>query len=489
MMSIVRPDKYLMSVIREIRKLPCETEWVEFKKNASKPEEIGEYISALANSAALIGKVNGYMVWGIDNDSHEIIGTDFKPSIAKIGNEELENWLLRLLSPKVDFCFYTLDFDGLWVVLLEISAAFRHPVRFKSEEFIRVGSYKKKLKDHPEKERHLWRAFEQCPFERDVAAENVSAEEVLRLLNYPAYFDLVRLPLPENRVGILDALQSDGMIVESNTGDWNIINFGAVLFAKRLSEFSHLKRKPVRVIQYKGDSRIETIREQSSDQGYAVGYEDLIRAIMQLIPSHEVIGQAFRREITMFPELAIRELVANAMIHQDFNIRGTSIMVELFASRIEITNPGLPLVETERFLDHPPKSRNEAIASFMRRIGICEERGTGVDKIVSQIELCHLPAPRFETTAEHTRITLFERRQLKEMSQSERLQACYQHAALCHIDGKIMTNATLRERFGVDLKNSAVISRIISDAIHAGLIKRIEQKNKRKSRRYVPWWA
>lgn len=58
----------------------------------------------------------------------------------------------------------TLQIDGVVVILLEIGAAFRHPVQFKGEEFIRVGSYKKKLKDHPEKERGLWWVFDHLPF-------------------------------------------------------------------------------------------------------------------------------------------------------------------------------------------------------------------------------------------------------------------------------------------------------------------------------------
>ena len=141
----------------------------------------------------------------------------------------------------INFCFYTLDFEGLTVILLEVCAAFRHPVRFKSEEFIRIGSSKKKLKDLPEKERDLWRIFDQIPFEQEIAAENVSPEDVLRLLNYPAYFDLVKLPLPENRSGILNALKSEDMIVKSKSDSWDITNFGAILFAKSLSDFSQLE--------------------------------------------------------------------------------------------------------------------------------------------------------------------------------------------------------------------------------------------------------
>lgn len=199
-MTVDRTNEYLLSLLNELRNLPQETEWVEFKHNNTEPEEIGEYLSALANSAALLGKVAAWLVWGVDNNSHNVIGTTFLPYKARVGNEELESWLLRLLSPKINFRFYSIRVNEVSVVLLEIGAAFRHPVQFKGMEFIRVGSYKKKLKDFPEKERELWRVFDQTLFEQEIAAENLSADEVLRLLDYPAYFDLLSLPLPRMAV-------------------------------------------------------------------------------------------------------------------------------------------------------------------------------------------------------------------------------------------------------------------------------------------------
>jgi len=190
-MTVDRPIDYLISLIHELRKLPAESEWVEFKHNQADPEKIGEYISALANSATLLGKANAYMVWGIDNKSHDVKGTHFVPGSSKIGNEELENWLLRLLDPKINFRFFSFAVEKKSIVLLEISAAFRHPVKFKNQEFIRVGSYKKKLKDFPEKERTLWRSLDQTPFESGIAEEHVESDEVLRLLDTPSYFELL----------------------------------------------------------------------------------------------------------------------------------------------------------------------------------------------------------------------------------------------------------------------------------------------------------
>lgn len=191
----------------------------------------------------------------------------------------------------------------------------------------------------------------------------------------------------------------------------------------------------------------------------------------------------------MFPDLAIRELVANAIIHQDFHSTGTAPLVEIFSNRMEITNPGLPLVKTDRFLDSPPKSRNEALASFMRRIGVCEERGSGVDKVVFQAELYQLPAPIFETTEEHTRVVLFSHKEFREMDKEDRIRACYLHACLRYVQRDFMTNTTLRERFGIDAKNSAMISRIIKDAIEADLIKCHDMSVGSRARKYLPFWA
>ena len=377
----------LRALLKELCHLPDETEWVEFKHNVD-VIKIGEYISALANSAALLGKQTAYLVYGVDDKTHDVIGTNFKPSTQKHKGQELESWLLQKTAPKIHFQFYEFSHvNDLPVVILEVQAAAHTPVQFDGTEFIRIGSYKKKLREYPEKERALWRVFDNTPFEQQLAAENCNVEEVLKLIDYPSYFDLVNLPLPEGREGILNALEADKLISATQAGKWHITNLGAILFAKKLQDFQHLARKAVRLVQYKGNSRVETVRELEGNKGYAVGFEGLIDYLKTLLPSNEEIGKAFRKEVPMYPELAIRELAANAIIHQDFSLTGTGPMVELFDTRMEITNPGIPLVDTDRFLDSPPRSRNEALASFMRRINICEERGTGIDKVIFQTEL------------------------------------------------------------------------------------------------------
>jgi ATP-dependent DNA helicase RecG len=383
-LSRVRSPEYLADLLRELRKLPRETEWVEFKHNNEDPETIGQNISALANSAALEEKASAYIGWGVEDGTHAVVGTSFRPRLAKKGNEELENWLLRLLTPKIDFQFFEWDEDGRHIVLLEIGCIFREPVRFHGQEFIRVGSYTKPLKEYPEKERALWRIFDRTPFESGIAEEHVSGDGVLQRLDVQSYFDLVKQPQPDGKANILSTLAEDRLVTRGSAGRWNITNLGAILFAKLLADFDSLKRKAMRVIVYKANDRTETTKEQAGTRGYAAGFSGLITFINGLVPSNEVVGEALRRAVPMYPELAVRELVANALIHQDFFATGAGPMVEIFANRMEITNPGEPLVEADRFLDSPPKSRNDRLASLMRRMGICEERGSGVDKVVSQ---------------------------------------------------------------------------------------------------------
>ena len=164
-------------------------------------------------------------------------------------------------------------------------------------------------------------------------------------------------------------------------------------------------------------------------------------------------------------------------------------MVEIFDDRIEITNPGEPLVDTQRFIDTPPKSRNETLASMMRRFRICEERGSGIDKVIAQVEMFQLPAPIFEVPEGFTRVILFAHRPLNEMDKTDRVRACYLHACLRYVQRDFMTNTTLRKRFGIEPKNSAMASRIIRDTLQSGLIRCHDESVGAKARKYLPWWA
>ena len=483
----------LKRLVDHLRSLPKETEWVEFKHNKADPEEIGKYVSALSNSAALARRDEGFLLWGVEDDTHDLLGTSFRPHETTIGNEELENWLLRLLTPHIDVRIREGEIDGKHVVLFGIQPAPHQPVQFKHTDFIRVGSYTKKLKDHPEKERNLWALFSERPFEDCVAAADVSSDDVLSLIDYASCFRLLDVPLPDNRQAILDRLTREKVIAPQPGDRFDVTNVGAVLFAADLRRFDRLSRKAPRVVIYQGDTKIQTIKEHpdpASDAprpGYAIGFEPLLAWINDQLPQNEQIGQALRRKVRLYPEAAIRELVANALIHQDFNLTGTGPMVELFDTRMEITNPGLPLLDPLRFIDEPPRSRNETLAGLMRRMNICEERGSGIKKVIAAVEQYGLPAPDFRTTPRHTVAALFAPRAFADMDRQERIRACYQHACLWYVAGKRMTNATLRERLKIEKKNYPLASRVIRDTIDADLIRPVAGIGKEHG--YVPFWA
>lgn len=485
----------LKILISDLRVLRGESEWVEFKLNNENPEEIGEYISALSNSAALWSQPYGYLVWGVDDKSREIIGTKFQPrkkmvsGPGKNGNQELESWLINHLTPGIEVRFLEGLIDEKPVVVFQIQAAFSHPVRFKSIEYIRIGTYKKNLKDYPEKERKLWEIFRNESFEKGVARESLTDDQILLELDYAAYFQLTEQLVPDNRLAILRRLESEGIIKEFSRGKYSITNIGAGLFANDLSRFGRLGRKTLRVIIYRGTNRINTVKEHTFKKGYAAVFKEAVEYINDQLPRSEEIGQALRKEVRVYPEIAIRELVANALIHQDFSVTGNGPTVEIFDNRIEITNPGIPLIDTLRFIDEPPRSRNEELAALMRRMNICEERGSGIDKVIFQIELYQLPPPDFRVTEGSTIAVLFQPANMGEMGRQEKVRACYQHACLQWVSGTQMSNNSLRKRLGIKDSNYPMASRILRDSITDGLIKPYGEQNSKKSAKYVPFWT
>lgn len=211
---------------------------------------------------------------------------------------------------------------------------------------------------------------------------------------------------------------------------------------------------------------------------------------MDQFPSNEIMESALRKQVKMYPEVAVREFVANALIHQDFAITGAGVMIEIYSDRIEITNPGVPLVDTNRFIDAVPRSRNEGLASLMRRLNICEERGSGVDRAIAMVETYQLPAPKFVRGEDNTTVTLYAYKPLSKMNKEDRVRACYQHCCLQYVSNLQTTNQTVRKRFNISEKNYPMASRIISDAINDAFIKTADPDNSsKKHAAYIPYWA
>lgn len=476
-------------LVQELINYPNETEWLEFKHNNYEPQMIGRDISALANSATLSEKSCAYMLWGIDDETHEIIGTDKDLRTLKKGSQELENWLRSLLSNNADFEFSSIEVNNKRVGVLIIYSAANQTVMFEKVDYIRVGSYTKRLNEYPVMQAKLWDKLRTSKFEERSAKIDLSLTEALSLLDYNVYFDNADIPQPQDANGIAHYLFEEGILQKQDNGLYTITNLGAILFAKNLSAFPKLSRKAIRVVQYKDNSKLDILKEDIVGKGYVVGFEGLMKYVEALIPAREVIVGAKREKETAYPMLAIREAVANALIHQDFAITGTGPVVEIFESRIEITNPGLPLVDVKRIIDNPPKSRNEKLAALMRRLGMCEELGTGWDKIVVTCELYCLPAPKIDLYPDSTRVSLFSEKAFSNISLEDKMWACYLHACIKHVQGEYLSNSSLRKRFGLKESSSASVSRLIKDAVDFGLIKPLDPDTAPRYMKYLPIWA
>ena len=324
-------------------------------------------------------------------------------------------------------------------------------------------------------------------FEENTALDNLTQNQVLTLLDYQAMYRLLDKNVPTSTDTILAKLTDMGYCYEKN-GLWTITNLGAILFARSLSNFPSLSGREVVVRKYAGPNNRQLQHEQRGGLGYAVGFEGLIDYIM-LNTGNEVIDVSRDIEPT-YPRVAIREFVANALIHQDFAIEGSPITIEIFSNRLVITNPGAPLNNINRLLDLPPRSRNERLAQSMLILNLCERRGSGVDRAIEAIEKMYLPPVKFQTLDDYTRVTLFPQKSLSEMTKREKIMACYQHACLMWENNESVSNQSIRERFKLNKNQAPTASRILADTVEAGFIKSADDEfQSKKYSSYVPFYA
>lgn len=458
------------------RKLPSETQHLEFKeaKEQFDTSKLFKYCVALANEGG------GYLVLGVaDKPPRKVVGSKAFESPIAIAEK-----LFQVLGFRVDVEEVAHP-DGRLVV-------FAIPSRIKGTAYHYQGAYLMRAGEElmPMSEDQLRKIFAegQPNWLENPIVKNVSAQDVIQLLDTQTYFDLLQLPYPSEQTGVIERLVSERLI-EKVSGGFNILNIGALLLAKSLDNFADISRKATRVIVYSGESKLHTISDETGKKGYAVGFIGLVKYVMGKLPQNEIIEDAIRKEVKLLPEVVVRELLANALIHQDFNISGASPVVEIYSNRVEISNPGNPIVPIDRFIDGY-QSRNERLADLMRRFGICEEKSSGIDRVIETTELLQLPAPEFINSHLRTIVVIHGPRKFRDMNGSDRVRACYQHCVLQYVLRKQMTNQSLRERFGLSEGSSNAISQIITATIEQGLIKNDPNApESRRYARYIPNWA
>jgi ATP-dependent DNA helicase RecG len=467
--------------------LPRETEWLEFKANKFDPDDVARYTSGLANSAILRGELRAYLIYGIEDLTHRVIGTSLNLKAERVGNENFEHWLTRSLDPHLNLEFVSIDCEGKRVELIAIDPAYQRPVRFKKEAFIRIDSVLKPLADYPERERSLWLATSSFAFEQGIAVHHVKAGEVFDIVEAELLLEMLghqRL----SRNSTIDQLIKLGLLIDDRQGRLDITNLFALLAAKNLSAIPSVARKAPRVIEYKRVKKLDAVGDVIGQLGYAIGFKKLLHHVMNRMPHEEIMITGVRQNKFPIPEIAAREIIANALIHQDFTQPGHPT-IEVFKDKVQITNPGVPLVDPTRFIDAPSKSRNEKLAAMMRRLGLCEERGSGIDRALEAIEQEALPAPLFREVEGSTVAILYRPGSFAEMSKEARIRACYQHACLRFESNEPMSNASFRKRLGLPDSQYPQASLVIRDAIEKKWIRPLDEDQPNRNARYVPFYV
>lgn len=458
------------------RSAPTESHNFEFKeaKTTYDREKLARYCVALANEGG------GTLLLGIaDKPPRGVVGTAAFPNIVAAADE-----LFVKIGFRVDV-EELLHPDGR-VVLFHV------PSRPKGTAYHLNGQYLMRSGEslRPMSEDRLRAIFaEGAPdWLEEASLVGLDSQAVVELLDTQTFFELLRLPYPSDRQGVLDRLKAERLIDEVG-GSWSVRRLGGLLLAKRLDSFPDLARKAARVVVYSGSTKTETRLDQIGARGYAVGFQGLVDFVMAQLPQNEIIENALRKQVKLLPAEGVRELIANALIHQDLGLQGTGPMIEIYENRLEISNPGEPIVPVERFIDGY-QSRNERLADFMRRMSICEEKSSGIDRVVEQAEIFQLPAPEFRAAHKRTVVIVHGPRPFSEMDRNDRIRACYQHCVLRYVMSERMTNQSLRERFGLTEGQSATATQIINATIDARLIKSDEAVGgSKKYARYLPEWA
>jgi ATP-dependent DNA helicase RecG len=457
-------------------------------KAALSPDKkrLTEHLSALANQSG-----GGYLVFGVDNSGAAI---GIEPEAVEKAVTQLANLGRAGLEPPLALDHAVEEFNGVRLLFVHVSESAVKPVHLRGksldEAFIRSGGTTRKAS---RQEIGTLMLNSRTPrWEELHASVLLSGAALATSLNVEPIFSMLERPVATSPDEMLAWMAAERFIVRDPAAGGHITNLGAIAAARRLADFPDFSRKAVRVVVYDGLNKATTKLEQEGTKGYAISFQGLLQFVMSLLPQSEIVEQALRRKRTVYPEIALREIIANALIHQDFSVTGAGPLIEIFGDRIEISNPGglLPSKQLDRLIGTQPESRNEQLARAFRRYKICEERGSGLLKAGLEVELYGLPPIEFVAGTNYLKVTLHAPRTFAKMSVRERLEACYQHAVLKHYSGMSMTNTTLRERLQMPEKQRSMVSVLIQDAVDNRLVKPADPDNKsKKFAEYVPFWA
>ena len=476
-------EKAIKTLQSSLKPVPSELNDLDWKSDLSpKSDKLAQHISAFANQSG-----GGFLVFGVNDDGtlFSVTQNDANSIVERLGNIAISS-----LNHPIVIEHAFIEYEGYSLLFVYIPEHKDKPVHIKGGDLF--NSYCRSAGLTVKMPQHLVRIqagiSQGVPYELQIAMDHLTPDYVLQALHYQKAFEILGREVPSTKEPILNIMR-EYHFCGFTSNHWHITNLGALLFANNLRDFSFLGGKSLIIRKFFGTNNLDMDFDRISNLGYAIDFHDSIDFIMKHTHKGEI--RDIRRTYDyIYPKDAIREFVANALIHQDFTHPGSQIAVEIFTDRLTITNPGEPLNDVNLLIHLPPKSRNELLANTMYLLNFCEKRGSGINKAYEAIEQKGNPAVKFRKSEVHTQVILFPVKDFREMTKSERINVCYQHACLLFKKNVPITNQSLRDRFHVSKGKSKAISFIISDALEMGLIKPYnENSESRKFASYIPYYG
>lgn len=354
--------------ISELTGYAEEQEWFEFKENWFQPDELGEYVSAISNSAAFHYQEMGYFVWGVKDDTHEIVGTSFDPYL-EYHKEPYQNYLARNLSPSLNFSFRELEVKGKRVVILLIPPAEEIPTSFKDVRYIRIGSSKVNLKKYPKREVQLFRILSG---REETIVNKASEYQDLTFHKLFGYYGSKGIVLKERTF-------VKNLKLKTASGEYNLL-------AQLLSDDSHV---PLRVSIFQGKTKASPLLSVREFGNNCLLYslDGLLQygEVLNIIQADEENRIVERKDVPLFDQAAFREAVINAVLHNNW-VSLNEPMISVFSDRMEILSRGpLPPSQTkEGFYSGESVPVNEKLSEIFLQLHISEKSGRGVPTIVER---------------------------------------------------------------------------------------------------------
>lgn len=469
---------------KSISPLPRELNELDWKASTARSERMGRHLSAFANYTG-----GGFLVYGISDDGN-IAG--ISEAQAELYSGQIANWARDLVQPEVRTHIFPFEFKGKTLLGVFIEEAFDKPVHQKGgtleDSYLRAGGHSRKMtrdeiRQSMMSSRH--QRFEEMPatLPAQVSQNWESQFDFLEFLKRTKFDS-------QEQDRIYEHLFAHKLLARIN-GRYHPTNLGVMICAKDFAAFPSYERFAVRITEYVDKTKLQAKKDITMSAGISLSLDSIVKTVIDILPHSEIIKNATKQLASVIPPIALRELIINSIMHRDFTKTNSFITIEIFSDRIEITNPGglLPDISVDRLIDHPSVCRNEVLSDCMRKIGLAEERGSGVDNALIAIELWGLPPVIFESERDYFKAIILMPRTFNEMSKNERITAAYQHACLNKLMNKKTTNSSLRERFKFTSDETTKVGRLIADALESGKLKLANPNASRRDFHYLPYWA